>query len=352
MKRLSLSLHQIMAKLGSSAPKITYPDDLNESASGRVTSSIRFSPELRYWINAQADHLGISFQDFVSLTMQGVQTCTESPDTDEIDTMVSRFFSLFENSKIPVADIPKILSSHPIKVSQLRNTEAIVDYLSNDKTLDDLVRIFGVNRQWLKGCDTHIYKANGYYKNLPAICSELSRHVVSSRDKPKVYLIAAPGTSLQSVIENRDNQHGKDTVYLIPLIRYQRQYGEHTIPAYQLWESLAWDYSQTRKHLKSLIYFCEQASISIMGCTVKSADKYTDITEGNVLIPQHSIGSAWNIDKLAWGNEENPELYELAEIKRYLEEEGGEPYLKACVDSYKVSNLQAFIDTGELPEFK
>lgn len=337
-----MSLFDILARLGGSAPtNVELPPV--DPAEGRVTQSVRFPPDVRYWINTQAEHLGVSVQDFISLTMKGVMTTTNSPQTDEFDTMVMRFFLLFESHGIATADIPNFLPPNSITRSELRDTNKIID-LIDDPVIEHLQDIFGIEGDWLKGSSDYAYKSRRFYKHLPAVLSEITRHKLKTGNSVDVLFLTRSGVELAELakIKNEDYEtNGYEYVRVV--LKLQKCVGGQNITTYQLWDSLPWDYWRSRHHAKALMYFCDKTQNYTSAYSLDQ-EKLSDFTSGRALLPSiEKHGHHWLLDELVWDDDRNPERDELATIKNYFKEQRGEPYLYAIRHPHKIKNYDAFI---------
>lgn len=345
MTKLKLSLFDIFARLAGSAPKNVPAIDPDENP-GRPTNTIRFPPDLRAWITAQADHMGISVQDFVSLTMQGIRIATESPETDEYDTMAMRFFSLFKSHDIPSADIPKFLPEGiNIKRSDLRDPNKIIDLL-DDKVMNHLADFFNVKRNWLKGLNEYPHESHMFYKNLPAILGEIIRHK-SFECEPKVYFLTKAGIGLKELTSSIDDDKGVNThVYVV--LEIKKRMGDNMISTYQLWDSLPWDYWRSRYFAKSLLLFCDKAQISRYAYQIQNEE----LLWGRELLTNIKKGNIWHLEELVWDDDRNPELYELPKIKEFFEEQKGNLFLDAYRYPYKIKNRERFMSGLEYPSLR
>lgn len=348
MKKIKLSLFDILARLGSSAPTNVQPPQV-DPAEGRVTQSVRFPPDVRFWITTQAEHLGVSVQDFISLTMKGVMATTNSPQTDVFDTMAMRFFLLFESHGVATADIPSFLPPNTISRSELRDTNKVID-LIDDPVIDHLVAIFRINGDWLKGISDYAYKSKRFYKSLPAILSEITRHKLRTGKSVEVLFLTQSGIELEELAQIKNGDYETNNYvtnnnyeYVRVVLKLQESVNGQIITTYQLWDSLPWDYWPTRHHAKALIYFCEKTQNYTSAYSL-DREKLNDFTSGRALlsgIEEH--GKHWVLDELVWDDEQNPERDELAAIKNYFKEKRGEPYLYAIRQPYKIKNYDAFI---------
>jgi hypothetical protein len=346
MKKIKLSLFDILARLGSSAPTNIPPPPVNASE-GRVTQSVRFPPDVRNWISTQAEHLGVSVQDFISLTMKGVMVTTDSPKTDELDTMVMRFFLLFEAHGIATADILDFLPEHSISRSELRNNDKIINLLDK-KVIDHLIGIFGINGDWLKVKSDYMYESKRFYKYLPAVLSEITRHKLKTGKSVDVLFLTKSGIGLKELSEIKKGEYENtnyEHVYVV--LKLKKVINGHNISTYQLWDNLPWDYWRSRHHAKALMYFCEKTQNYISAYSLNSEELATLTSGRGELSNIEKHGNHFLIDELVWDDERNPEREELPTIKNYFKEQKGEPYLHAIRHPFNIKNYDKFINGDE-----
>ncbi len=349
MPKNKLSLSELVAHLLRTAPKAIPTEEHGDS---RVTTSIRLSPELRTWVKSQAEHLDISIQDFITLTLKGVMEASQHTDATELDTVVTRFFQLFKAHGIDVIDIPKYLPSKQLKTSDLKHNEKIIDYLT-DEVLDELSCTFNIEKNWLKGADDLAHSnANTFYKNFSAITSELTKLSILGtgvRDL-ELYLITPPEITLESlnICRKKEIRHPEHEVCVV--IKHKKLINDNYVDTYQLWDTLPWGYELSRYYLKSLMYFCDQASIYISGQRVPR-DIFNNASSGKALLSEvFDISQHWYLEELVWNDERNTELDELQAIIDFFKKENGNLFLDAIKRPYQIKNREAFLDGKEFPK--
>jgi hypothetical protein len=350
MKKQKLSFFEIIASLARSAP-IHAPE--SEPDDKRVTQSVRLPQDVRAWTNIQAEHLGISIQDFIALTMKGVMVATNSPNTHEYDTVLTRFFSLFQEHDISTIDIPRFLPPNTIKASSLRDTDQVIDMLQDDEVIKHLCNLFDVRKSWLKGEDNVIYENHRFYKSLPSILAEITRYKIKTGTRVEVFFVTKKDVSLERLAEfSKEDKHYDDTSVHI-VLKFDRVINNQTISTYQIWDSLSWDYSPTRMHAKALLLFCDKTQNYPTALALNDQD-YNDFVTNRQLLPTLlKRGRNWMIEELVWENDErNTEQKELPDIKEFFKKEGGDPYLRAIRHSLEIINHEEFISGKQPPKFK
>jgi len=344
MKRIKLSLFDILARLAQTAPTQSNPPDESE---GRVTHSIRFPADVRQWITMQSDHLGVSIQDFVSLTMKGVMLTTNSPQTDDFATMVMRFFLLFKAHDIATADIPSFLPENTLARSELRDANKIIDAL-NDDVIKHLATIFEIDGNWLKGKTNRIYKTRTFYKSLSSVAQEMIRLKSKSQSNVYVWFLTRSGIGLKELaaIRHEENSHRHyENVQVI--LKHDKTVNGYEITTYQLWDNLSWDYWRSRYYAKALIYFCNAANFYVSAYSLQE-NVLSDIIAGKEFLSDiRQKGQHWTIDELTWDQECNPERDELQAIEDFYKEEDKDgKHLYAANYPWKIKNYDDFINGG------
>lgn len=349
MKKQKFSFFEIVASLARTAP-LHAPE--SEPDDKRVTQSVRLPHDVRAWTQAQAEHLGISIQDFIALTMKGVMVATNSPNTHEYDTLLTRFFSLFQEHGIATLDIPKLLPPNTIKASSLRDSAQVIDMLEDDKVITHLCGLFDIRKEWIKGEDNLIYEHHRFYKRLSSVLSTIARHKVKTGSRVEVYFITKKNVSLVQLAEYTKREEHNDDSSVHIVLKFDQKINGLTFSTYQVWDSLSWDYSPSRYHAKALLLFCDKTQNYPTALSLNDQE-YNDLVTNRQLLPTLlKRGNKWMIEELVWEDDErNTEPQELPEIKEFFKNEGGDLYLRAIRESHKISNYQDFISGKQPPKF-
>lgn len=353
MKKYPFPLHELLAKLGLSRPTFKYkPSPAPEE---RLKSSIRFDDELRQWIQLQADHLGVSLQDFVTITMRGVMHATESPETSEIDIAVSRFYSLFHSQKIPLLDIPLFFDEGVLQAADVNNKSAIVNLISHKKNRMRLQEAFGVNESWLMGTEDKVYPEYSFYKSLSSICAELTKLKRRYVSDLRVVFYHPAGTSAQTLFDrtlpSNESIDPNDSLSSKIVIEYSEVIGGRSVIQYLHWDrSMYWDHWRSRDHMLSLIYFAEKNGIFLNAYSIYDKGTLDAITSNEHLFShdRHKLGHRFDIDQFAWQKDDrNPFRDRLDRIKQYLVDERCQFYWDILRDPSRYQNVDAFLDFRE-----
>jgi len=290
------------------------------------------------------------FQDFISLTMRGIMDATDRPHTEDLDTMVLRFFKLFEAHDIATADIPDFLPPDTLSRSELRYNDKILDCLTVP-VIEHLVDLFHVDVNWLLGKSDYIYKTQRFYKSLPTILAEITRQKHRHYQGVEVLFLTVDGIRLEELAALKDDDDSTDRYTNIHVVlKVDKVVNRHKITTYQLWDSLPWNYWRSRHHAKALIYFCDKTRVYPTAYNL-DAGLLNELVSGKGMLPRiPNEGKLWHVEELAWNDERNTELDELKTIKEYFIEQRGKPYLIAARDSSKIQNYDAFMAGNESPQ--
>lgn len=350
MKQPRFSLPDIFARLARSAPVDIEPPE--PESSGRVTQSVRFPPEIRHWIAAQAKHCEISQQDFITLTMKGVMEASKSDHAEPLDLIVLRFFQLFKAHGIATADIPDFLPADTLLRSELRDNDKIVNCLT-PAVVQHLEALFHINGDWLLAKSDYIYQPRLLSKNLPSILGELTRQKLRHYQSMEVLFLTPTGIRLNELAAIKDGEGGNDRfLYVYVVVKINQQVAGQQITTYQLWDGLAWDHQPSRLLAKALLYFGDRARIYPTAYNLETGF-LNDIASGKAMLSRiPTEGQRWDIEELAWDDDRNTELDELDRVKAYFKKEGGEDYLTAIRDSTQISNLKEFMAGKDGPRLK
>ncbi|MFK5949565.1 MAG: hypothetical protein QM500_12440, partial [Methylococcales bacterium] len=187
----ALSITALLVKLLNSAPKPEPVD--NEDDKEKKGTTIRFTKNTLSFIESNAEHLGISAQQFVSMTMTSVKEATVHPQYTELQLMLGRFVSIFSSHGIPVSDIPVILDND-ISRSDLLSDQYLLNKL-DDALINKVATLFSVQPGYLKGLDSTPHKSNymRWYKNISNVARRLA--VLSHENRSiRVLFIAEQGS--------------------------------------------------------------------------------------------------------------------------------------------------------------
>lgn len=310
----------------------------------KVATTIRFDARTRQYIEAQADHFGISVQEFVALTFRAIMVAGSEPQSTEFELMVDRFVEVFSSHGIPLADITKMLPDTALVNSDFLSRKDLLNKL-DESIINQVKDLFLVRPEWLKGTDnkpvdTHSLRL---YKNLHGFARKLAMHSNNYRNVSVIF-IAEEGLSFEKLLvanKSGDEVPSADVGVIIELESIVNGVGYRH---YEVGDLERWNYWRCRHHLKGLMMFCEKASLSYSGALL-SRTQLDQLFNGKVLpiSVMDSFKRTWYPDQFLWEDDRNTELFELNDIKKFYSEERVGDYAIAIKKPYLVQNWQEFV---------
>lgn len=262
-----------------STPALT-EKELEQPARG---ITIRFMPDVRNFLDHQADHVGCSIQDLVSMTMTSVMKATENPMASELELMCSRFRQLFQMHEINTFDIPNMIKSGNLTPSQLMDDKALLDALSSD-IVNEVSDMFNISVGWVKGADEYLFNYGGHgtvYKSVDSIAYRLARYRING-ERPRVFFVLdteSKNVEKQMSDANASGDNSSDELRIGVVIARTKTVGTQTFTVYDVLDSQRWNYPRCRIHLKLLMLFCEKTGTTFDGISLKSQD-YSNLFRG------------------------------------------------------------------------
>jgi len=340
--KAGLSLTSLLTNLISKSPRQSLEPRV-ETDEKKVGTTIRFEPATRRFIESQADHLGISAQEFVAMTFKAIMKATQEPQSTELELMVSRFIELFVAHGVPISDIPKLLPGGEIARSDLLEKKELVDKLS-DGVFDRASMLFGVSIEWLKGVKNQPYKmpAQRWYKNVDGFAMRLAIASHESR-RIRVLFVAEKGLTMESLFEANEQGDSAPPISIGVLI--EKEFSEAGVgyKTYEIWESERWNYWRCRYCLKALMMFCERSRVRYDGLLL-SLNAMNSLFDGTEIVNSvvEACGESWAPDQLLWGDERNLELSELEALKEFYQDSGAKKYEVALTRPLSIKDWDEF----------
>lgn len=315
----NLSLSSLLLNLVNRAPKPSRTQDDEPKSSKKVGTTIRFDPNTRLFIEEQAEHLGISVQEFVAMTFKAIMAATEEPQATELELMADRFVQAFTIHGVPNADIPALLPEGTITRSDLLTRNNLLDKLDN-ATIQHVADLFSLNPDWLKGIENNPGKPGLYwYKNV----SEVARHLANlkrTHRRVRVLFVSQKGLTMDMLRAAQKEGDSLPPIEIGLIIEAEGQLNNVAYTSYEFWDSERWNYWRCRYCLKSIMMFCEKSRIAYDGILLDShAAKPLFAGTG---IPAEAMKASrefWYPEVLVAEGSTNPELNELPSIKEFYQ---------------------------------
>ncbi len=340
--KTNLSLSSLLLNLVSRAPRQSViADEMEESK--KVGTTIRFEPATRKFIEAQAEHLGISVQEFVAMTFKAIMLATEEPQATELELMADRFVEAFTKHGIPIADIPAMLPVDAINRADLLSRKDLLNKL-DDALIQHVADLFTLSPDWLKGIDSKPHKTpfSRWYKNVSGFARNLALLNHKCR-RIRVLLVAEKELTLDDLTEAKEKGDEVDAVDIGVVIEKDYLVNGIEFKSYEVWESERWNYWRCRHCLKSIMMFCEKSRIDYDGILLEP-DTMKQLFYGDAMaveeIKLHR--EIWYPDQLLWDDDRNPELDELNSIKSFYKESKAEKYEIVVRQPYLVKSWEDF----------
>jgi len=338
----ALSLVNILTNLLNGAPRNSIElDEFDDETDKRIGTTVRFEPAVKRFIELQATHLGISNQEFVSMTLKAVMNATLQPQSNQLELMTDRFIEIFDAHGIAMADIPRLVPV--IQKSDLLSKKTLLDKLSDD-VIATVAELFFVDPLWLKGTSDRPHNLSGkrWYKRVDSIAISLAKYSRQCRGV-RVLLVSKNGTNYQQLKEAKDKEDAIPAHVMGVVIQLDRSVNGINFTTYDVWEAERWNYAPCRHYLKCIALFCEKAGIFCDGATV-ATEQLSAFFIGNVLaVSALNYGrGVWHADQFLWGDDRNTELDELDYVRNFYKEKKLDKYILAIQQPQRVKDWEAF----------
>ncbi len=340
-----LSISTLLTNLVSSGPTKPMPSEEIPEGEKKVATTVRLEPATRFFVEQQAEHLGISAQEFIAMTLKSIMTATVNPPSSAVEEMADRFLHVFTGHGISVVDIPKLLPDSGITRAVLMDKSVLVDLIT-DEVLWQLANLFGAQPEWVKGTEVGGANRNCYrwYKNIGSV----ARRLAFSRSRyysTRVLFTAEGAMSEYDLKHAREHDDKGDGLNVGVLIAQDVVEDGLSYCVYDVLEYERWNYSKCREHLKALMVFCEKASIPYDGVLLQAGDlgamHYGRIMACDAL--RNKVGK-WYPERLVRDDAlVNPEFHEMEFVMATYDESGADRHVKACKRPSSVSDWDRYM---------
>ncbi|EJG2388461.1 conjugal transfer protein TraE [Kluyvera ascorbata] len=249
-------------------------EQMADAEEGRKeTTTIRFKPQTRAYLQAQSETLGISVSQLLNIIVEGVVNIETAPQTNQIDTHYDRLMLLFEIHGISPLDISRMLSKFGITLSKLKYRDVILDAMNPD-ILKEISGWFGVEESWLLGKSEVKYRdTTGWYKNTEGMALYLIELLILHR-RVEVIAVKRAGIPLKQAEDIEEQSHRIDVGFLI---KYKTTVNDVEFFKYEYAEFQRWNYKKCRDELKVMFKFMSElekryTGFHFSGCSLDDSE--------------------------------------------------------------------------------
>lgn len=351
-----LSIANLLANLMRTVPVPTQRNENPESRENdapRMATTIRLEPQLRAFVERHASTMGLSIQDFITMTLRAVMIASEQPKASELDLMVSRFFDIFSAYEINTSDITTLLPINSLTRSDLEHRDRILNAMNSD-FISHIANLFGVSVDWINGSSEYCIdspKIQRWYKSPDNFARGLLRlKLTKGVNRISVGFVTDEDVGLE--ILNMARLKGDDfqSVNITPVIICERVLNNIRFTTYEIWQTERWNYFNCRRDLKLMMMVCERSRIPLDGFALPKS-KYEQFSRGTIL-PQIAMKHprrTWSISDVIWDHSQNPEIEELPVVKKLFNESKLEIWVETLNQHFKVKNIENVIAGSEMP---
>ncbi len=350
MQKKLISFIGLLTNLVEQAPKPALEYGDNTDKSQKAGTTIRISEETRNFFDIQAENLGVSVQECISMTLHAVMRASCEPQATQLEHQVDRFLELFESHQIPMTDIPVVLANNSdISRVDLLSRNNILNKLDTN-LLEHLSKLFYVNVGWLKGLATTTNWNNFVlYKNPVGIATYLASLKHENRNVRVFFIVNEPAVfdALKRASTKEDNI---DPIDMGVVVEIEKFINGVSFKSYNVFENgLRWNYGKCRRDLKAVMMFCDKTRIPYDGMII-TKQKYTQLFQSEILATTALKRplQIWHPDQLLWDDERNTERNELPTIARHYKEEKLDVFEVAVKDPWRISDWKKFIEGEDI----
>jgi hypothetical protein len=323
MLKQNLSLTNLLTRLINSPtpPSKAAPEGeqaLPVPSDKKMNTTVRLDPTLKAFIDAEAEKLGISLQEFIAMCLKAIMTDTLSPPAGSVNLMLARFFEVFEIHGVGATDIHHLVPG--LNRSDLLEARGLADRLT-DEMFEAVADLFMVELEWLKGHghQPYGYSMHNWYKNLDGFAARLA-YLQWHSTHTRVYFCVKEGTSYEALLAAKEEGDRIEPLQMSVVIECERLINKVRCRVYDVWEAQRWNYGPCRLHLKAMMHLCEKARVSYDGIQVPQAE-FTSLCNGSLLAAHvFRARAVWYPDQFFWTDERNLERDEIKAVKAFFKE--------------------------------
>jgi hypothetical protein len=256
---MNFSIHALVSKLASLGSERF--NAIESSPIDNKPTSIRFEPDIRRFIKAQADAFGTSEQSVINIMLKGIMEMSTDPIKGELRAIRDRFVYIFDAHGLDLPSTVSVLADFGFTLSVLNDSDRTLDKIT-PRVIQFVSTLFDVRQTWLQGKTNAVIELNSnyrWYKNVHEMCRRLIRYSEEGL-KPNVMFINSTDADFEAAFKDNDNTGAKAEPIGV-IIRLTRKTPDGLeFKTFECWEFERWNYWRCREQIKLLICFCDQAS--------------------------------------------------------------------------------------------
>lgn len=303
----SLNLSELFSSLvGLGAQQAA--ERTSEPLGGSIATTVRLSPEIRRFYEAQAAAFGdISLAAMVTMTLEGVMRETQAERAgptqrlhNSIAILRDRFAYLHKAHGIDQAMLAEMYAQHGAKLSTFSNEASYTDFLST-AVISDAAARFHVHPDWLVGDrETCSISRTHWYKGPSEFCRRVVE-VAHAGLKPEVVFLRRENADFTRA--RRDGDAGsEEPIGLLIQASHATPEGRR-FQSMEVCEGQRWNYEPCRIDFKTLILWSSRAEsqrlLSVRGLELP-VESLRALYEGALLpidaLETRRSGCAWHPD--------------------------------------------------------
>lgn len=262
--KLSLEalLHRLIAKGAQQAATVPVA-----ASDERQPTSIRLKPATRHFLQAQATALNTSIQGLIDTILDGVVEATQDAPVAQLRSIRERFFLLIQAHRLDLPAATELMASEGFTLSALGDEQRLLD-LMTPKAIQRLKTIFYVEEDWLNGKSDYAVRESQegrWYKNVHGV----AHYLISLRKqgyRPDLLIVRRRGADFQRAFEDNDEKKTwrEEPVGVVMRVTKETPSGKE-FTTYEKWQFERWNYHRCRTELKTLLAFCDQMRLHVVG---------------------------------------------------------------------------------------
>ena len=237
-----------------------------------IPLSVRVQPRVKAYYEAQADACGAaSASAMVAMVLEGVMASTQSSQPSQATTsadllrgnvslVVERFLHLFHIHRFTPRMIADVLEPYGITLADIMDESRMLPLLS-DTVMSDQAMRFNASLEWLHGKKVPpVADVPRFGKRPEVVCNKVIDLLLESDNQRDLTVIFLKDMELRFNTAHDEiyrSERNTGNVCIVLRETYRTSTGK-PYHRYQPWDSVPWDYGETRLTVKSLILWLKR----------------------------------------------------------------------------------------------